>query len=87
MKLRSLTLTDIARIGLFLDDPYGDGIRIEYPWRLKAGRVAAQAEIRGEPVLDGERLILEEYEARVRDPDLWTAKGTLRAWLRVNITD
>ena len=44
MKLNTLTLTDIAKLGLFLDDPYGDGIRLAKVRNPNAGRSAAIAE-------------------------------------------
>lgn len=63
---KTLTLTDIARIGLYLDDPYCDGIRLDKVREPSDGRLAALAEVAGEPMLDGEELIRAEYEAAVR---------------------
>jgi hypothetical protein len=64
---KTLSLHDIARIGVYLDDPYGDGIRLEKIRNPSDGRVAALCEIRGEPMLDGEDLIRAEYESTVRE--------------------
>jgi hypothetical protein len=67
IRLRTLTLNEIARVGLYLDDPYGDGIRLDRVRNPSEGRVAARCEVRGEPMLDGEELIRAEYESIVRE--------------------
>ncbi len=79
MKLNALTVTDIAKLGLYLDDPFGDGGRLTKVAKPNEGRLAALAEVRGEPVLGGEALIRAEYEATVRNPTNWTKKGLLVA--------
>jgi len=85
VKLNTLTLTDIAKLGLFLDDPYGDGIRLAKVRNPNAGRSAAIAELKGEPLLDGERFIRAEYESVVRDPANWTKRGELISEIYKNI--
>lgn len=85
MRLKSLTLKEIAKIGLFLDDPFGDGGRLEKVRKPSLGRLAAIAELRGEPLLGGEELIRTEYETKVFDPKNWTKAGKLVASISRNI--
>ena len=87
MKLKTLTLTDIARIGIIMDDPWGDGIRLEQIRNPSPARMAALAEVRGEPFLDGETLIREAYESVARDPGLWTKKGDPVFWLKQRLIE
>ena len=80
-----LTLTDIAKIGLFLDDPHGDGIRLDCVRNPSKARVAAISEVAGEPLLFGEDLIRNEYEARVRSCAFYKTgprRGEMRDWIK-----
>jgi len=63
----NIPLTLIAKIGLWLDDPYGDGIRLESIRQPNDGRHAALAQRGGSPNLGGEREIRKEYESKVRE--------------------
>lgn len=81
--VKNMNLVTLARLGVWLDDPYGDGIRLQAIREPSVGRHAALRLIQGAPVLDGERLIREEYEARVR-AHCFTSQGHLRAEVRRN---
>ena len=85
MNRKNLSIEDIARIGLFLDDPYGEGGRLECVREPSVGRMAAEALLEGQPMLDGERFIKEEYLRRVMDGENWRKDGTLVAWIKRNI--
>ena len=85
MKLNKLTITDIAKLGLYLDDPFGDGIRLKAVREPDEGRLAAIALIKCEPILGGEEMISAKYEAIARNPNFWTKKGKLIATIKRNI--
>ena len=74
---RNMDLVTLAKLGVWLDDPYGDGIRLARVRDPSQGRVAALELIRGTPVLGGEELILNEYAERVR-MECFTKQGRLR---------
>lgn len=61
----------LAKIGLYLDDPYGDGIRLDDIREPDEGRLAALQQVAGQPILDGETLIRDKYEEKVR----WAVKS------------
>jgi hypothetical protein len=84
MKLADLTLEDIARIGLFLDDPYGDGIRMPAVRNPSVGRQAALELLNGTPTLFAEQEIRDEYEVHVKR-EAFTRKGTLKTWIKRNM--
>ncbi len=75
---RNLSLLQLAKLGVWLDDPYGDGFRLESIRKPSIGRLAAMALIRGEPILGGEDLIRDEYLLRVHS-ECFTASGHLKA--------
>jgi len=74
---RNMDLVTLAKLGVWLDDPYGDGIRLRAVREPSQGRVAALELIKGTPVLGGEELILNEYAERVRLA-CFTKQGKLR---------
>ena len=85
MKRNALTLEDIARLGLWLDDPHGDGIRLERIRNPNPGRLAALDYVNnGHLTQSGECAIRYEYEARVLDHKNWRKDGTLVAAIRRN---
>ena len=81
--LKKLDLLQIAILGEWLDDPYGDGIRLERIRNPSPARQAALDFIRGEPQLGGEALIREQYEERVRA--CFDSRGRLPASIRSNV--
>lgn len=81
--VHKLDLLTLARLGVWLDDPYGDGIRLLSVREPNPARQAALSLIKGEPVLDHERLIREAYETRVQT-HCFTKQGILRAEVRRN---
>jgi hypothetical protein len=82
--LKSLTLLDIATLGLWNDDPYGDGIRLESIREPSPARVAALKLVHeGQSDLFGEKLIRDEYEVPVRR--LFNGKGKLYGYVARNI--
>lgn len=89
MKRNDLTLLDIARIGLFLDDPYGDGIRLERVREPSDGRqLAMKVVYDGMSFCDGaigDKIIRKEYEARVLDKKNWKRDDTLKSWIARNL--
>jgi hypothetical protein len=85
MKLSKLTINDIAKLGLYLDDPYGDGIRLKEVRVPDESRLAAIALVNGEPFLDGEKKIRDKYESKVRNSSIWTKKGELISEIKKNI--
>lgn len=82
MKIKDLTIEQIAELGLWTDDPFGDGIRLEAirnprPARLAAARVAS-----GIPQFFDEDMVREEYIPQIQN---WTTKaGHLNAAIRRN---
>ena len=81
---KTLTLTDIAELGLWYDDPYGDGIRLDYVRNPGPARQAALALVyKGQYDLFGEQLIRAHYEAKVRN--MFNRKGRLYADVARNI--
>lgn len=85
MKRDKLTLEDIARLGLWLDDPYGDGIRLERIRNPNPGRMAALDYVNnGHLTQPAECAIRLEYEDRVQDDKNWRKDGTLVASIRRN---
>ena len=76
---KSLTALDIAKIGVAMENYDADGWhggthRTRNP---SIGRQAALALIAGQPLLDSERLIREEYEAKVLAAEIWSVRGML----------
>jgi len=58
-----MNILEVARIGLWLEDPYGDGIRLEAIRNPSEARVAAEDLIyNNQLTLGGEELIRNEYE-------------------------
>lgn len=80
---RNLDLLAIAKLGVWMDDPYGDGIRLTRVRIPSSGRMAALELIRGTPMLGGEELILAEYAERVRT-ECFTKQGKLRGHILRN---
>lgn len=80
---QNMTMATLARLGVWLDDPYGDGMRLEVVRNPTPGRYAALALLAGEPIIGGDELIWHEYEARVRI-HCFTKSGRLRAEVRRN---
>lgn len=72
---KNLDLVMIAAIGLYLDDPYGDGIRLEKIRNPSAARQAALDLVYNRQlVLGGEELIRSAYEHRVDEVFLKSGK-------------
>lgn len=86
LTLKTITLTDIARLGLWCDDPYGDGIRLDQVRNPSAARLAAIAEVAGEPMLASEELIRRQYESTVRLM-CFTKRGKLKKHIERNLVD
>jgi hypothetical protein len=80
---KNLDLLSIAKLGVWLDDPYGDGIRLTRVRIPSPGRIAALELIRGAPLLGSEELIRNEYESKVRLM-CFTKQGKLRGEVRRN---
>jgi len=81
---KNMTLLELAQLGVWLDDPYGDGIRLHRVREPSEGRLAAKALIRGEPILGGEALIRAEYEKPVLNA-CFTKNGRLRGEVKRNL--
>jgi len=80
---KNMDLLTLAKLGVWLDDPYGDGIRLAKIRIPSPGRMAALELIKGTPVLGCEELILNEYAERVRT-GCFTKQGKLRGDVRRN---
>lgn len=55
----------VARVGVYLDDPYGDGIRLEAIREPRPARVAAIQTIQTGPDMFDTKLIMDEYLEKV----------------------
>ena len=80
---KSIDVLTLARLGVWLDDPYGDGIRCKAIREPSHGRWAALSLLHGQPILDFERVIRDEYEQRVLS-ECFTKSGKLRADVKRN---
>jgi hypothetical protein len=80
---KSIDIMTLARLGVWLDDPYGDGIRLQAIRNPSLGREAALSLLDGQPTLDFERVIRDEYEQRVLSA-CFTKSGKLRADVKRN---
>ena len=80
---KSIDIMTLARLGVWLDDPYGDGIRLQAIRNPSLGREAALSLLYGQPTLDFERVIRDEYEQRVLS-QCFTKSGKLRADVKRN---
>ena len=80
---KSIDILTLARLGVWLDDPYGDGIRLQAIRNPSRGREAALSLLHGQPTLDFERVIRDEYEQRVLS-QCFTKSGKLRADVKRN---
>jgi hypothetical protein len=94
---KSIDILTLARLGVWLDDPYGDGIRLQSIRNPSLGREAALSLLHGyrssnfvrmilqmgNPTLDIERVIRDEYEQRVLS-QCFTKSGKLRADVKRN---
>lgn len=61
-----MLIKDIIKIGLWLDDPYGDGIRLEAIRKPRMARIVAlnyKEELANDRVVN---LIMEDYAPRVK---------------------
>jgi hypothetical protein len=86
MNRNNLSLLDIAWIGLYLDDPYGDGIRLQRVREPSDGRLAAiDLVYDAQHGIGAEILIRKEYEERVLDKKNWKRNGELAPWLEARI--
>jgi hypothetical protein len=74
------TLT-VAKLGVWLDDPHGDGIRLFTIRNPSPGRMAALNLIAGTPVLGGDSLIRAEYGDKICQ-GCFTNSGKLTALAR-----
>ena len=63
----NIPLTLIARIGIYLQNPCGDGIRLSIHSVPSEAYIAAMAECKGAPKLGGEHVIRRAYESKVRE--------------------
>lgn len=61
LKLNQLDIKQIARAGLWADDPYGDGIRLETVREPRPARLAAQRVLENDAQFWDEELVREEY--------------------------
>lgn len=61
VKFKELTVLQIARLGTYAEEYIHDGARSERIRNPSLARHAALCLIRGEPILGGDELILEEY--------------------------
>jgi hypothetical protein len=80
---KSIDILTLARLGVWLDDPYGDGDRLQAIRNPSLGREAALSLLHGQPTLDFERVIRDEYEQRVLS-QCFTKSGKLRADVKRN---
>jgi hypothetical protein len=80
---KSIDIMTLARLGVWLDDPYGDGVRLQAIRNPSLGREAALSLLHGQPTLDFERVIRDEYEQRVLS-QCFTKSGKLRADVKRN---
>ena len=80
---KSIDIMTLARLGVWLDDPYGDGIRLDAIRYPSLGREAALSLLRGYSTLDFERVIRDEYEQRVLS-ECFTKSGKLRGDVKRN---
>ncbi len=58
-------INTVAKIGLYLDDPYGDGIRLIAIREPDQARLAALQQVAGQPLFCGDVLIMDKYFDRV----------------------
>ena len=75
--VKNIDLLTLAKLGVWLDDPYGDGIRLSRVRNPSPGRSAALWLINGSPVLGCEEMIRNEYVERVL-AECFTKQGKLR---------
>lgn len=68
-KLDKLTDVELAKAGLFIDDPYGDGIRLESIREPSEARQAALRIVNNEAQFHDVELVREEYIPKLRK---WT---------------
>jgi hypothetical protein len=80
---KSIDILTLARLGVWLDDPHGDGIRLDAIRYPSHGRWAALHLLDGRPPLGFERMIRDEYEQRVLSA-CFTKSGKLRADVKRN---
>jgi hypothetical protein len=81
---KSIDILTLARLGVWLDDPYGDGCyRLQAIRNPSLGREAALSLLHGQPTLDFERVIRDEYEQRVLS-QCFTKSGKLRGHVKRN---
>ena len=94
---KNIDILTLARLGVWLDDPYGDGIRLQAIRNPSRGREAALCLLHGHHSLGFERMILQcdspapgiervirdEYEQRVLSA-CFTKSGKLRADVKRN---
>lgn len=66
-KKLNIPLTLIAKIGIYLQNPFGDGIRHAINYDPGEAYIAAMAECKGAPKLGGEHVIRKGYESKVRE--------------------
>jgi len=86
MNRNNLSLLDIAWIGLYLDDPYGDGIRLQRVREPSDGRLAAiDLVYNAQHSIGADILIREEYEERVLNKKNWKRNGDLKPLLEARI--
>lgn len=77
MKLKNLTIRQIAIAGLWTDDPYGDGIRLERIRNPVHSRLAAIRIRDGRPQFWDEKIVRAIYVPQI---EKWTNKnGDLNA--------
>ena len=67
MNIKNLTLIDVAKLGLYADDPYGDGIRLEHVRNPSAGRLDAITLIyENQFPIDGGHDIMIAYQEKIK---------------------
>ena len=59
-KLKNDVMT-VAKVGVYLDDPYGDGIRLDSIREPRPARIAALATLKDGINLFDNQLIMDEY--------------------------
>jgi hypothetical protein len=65
LKLNQLDIKQIARLALYVDDPYGDGIRLEHIRNPSEAHLAALRILNNDAQFWDEELVREEYLPRI----------------------
>lgn len=84
LRRNKLTVLELAILGVWLDDPYGDGIRLEKIRHPSPARQTALTIIHKKQYPLYTQEFYDEYGWILNSDEVWTKAGKLRAWIRNN---